>query len=185
MTVTLSPDQKKAIVSLQEARKAGLDRYFTGKPCCRGHIEERRKSDRTCCACARLKTRRQAAPGGSQHDNYRKHQRRKSKRHQAKGAIRYLNRILRNRIRNAVRNGYRAGSAVRDLGCTIPEFRIYIATKFTESMSWDNYGEWHLDHIRPLASFDLTNREQFLIACHFTNFQPLWALDNDIKGATW
>src|SRR5437588_7879678 len=45
--------------------------------------------------------------------------------------------------------GVKAGSAVRDLGCSITEFRDYIAAKFTSGMSWDNHGEWHLDHIRP------------------------------------
>ena len=50
-------------------------------------------------------------------------------------------------------------------------------------MSWDNYGQWHIDHIKPLAEFDLTNRPQFLAACHYTNLQPLWASANHKKGA--
>ncbi len=50
-------------------------------------------------------------------------------------------------------------------------------------MSWDNYGEWHLDHIRPLSSFDIADRAQFLIAAHYTNYQPLWAADNISKGS--
>jgi hypothetical protein len=50
-------------------------------------------------------------------------------------------------------------------------------------MTWDNYGERHVDHIRPLSSFDLTVREEFLQACHFTNLQPLWAEENISKGA--
>ena len=47
-------------------------------------------------------------------------------------------------------------------------------------MSWENYGRkgWHIDHIRPLASFDLTDVEQRRIAFHHTNLQPLWASDN-------
>jgi hypothetical protein len=82
----------------------------------------------------------------------------------------------------AIRRGWKAGSAVRDLGCTIPEFMNYIGLKFKPGMSWDNHGKWHLDHIRPLSSFDLTNREQFLRAAHYTNYQPLWARENMAKG---
>jgi len=49
-------------------------------------------------------------------------------------------------------------------------------------MSWDNYGEWHLDHVQPLSSFDLTDRVDFLEACNWLNIQPLWAEDNLKKG---
>jgi len=91
---------------------------------------------------------------------------------------------LRARMLCAIRNGQRGGSAVRDLGCSIPDFKIYIEGKFISGMTWENYGSWHLDHIRPLAKFDLTDRAQFLQACYYTNYQPLWAEDNLRKGAT-
>ena len=93
-----------------------------------------------------------------------------------------LKHILRSRLCSAVRNKQKTGSAVRDLGCTIEEFKIYIENKFTEGMSWENYGKWHLDHIKPLSKFDLTDREQFLQACHYKNMQPLWGIDNLRKG---
>ena len=89
---------------------------------------------------------------------------------------------LRTRLNKAVQRGTKVGSAVADLGCTIDQFKIYIESLFTPGMSWENRGAWHLDHKRPLASFDLTDRAQFLVAAHFTNYQPLWALDNLRKG---
>jgi hypothetical protein len=91
---------------------------------------------------------------------------------------------LRGRLRTALKNEYKAGSAVNDLGCSIKEFKIYIENMFQIGMSWENYGSngWHLDHKTPLSSFDLSDREQFLKACHYTNIQPLWALDNLKKG---
>ena len=90
---------------------------------------------------------------------------------------------LRSRLASAIRRGYKAGSAVRDLGCLIIELKAYLAAMFSTGMSWDNYGTWEIDHIRPLASFDLANSEQVKEACHYTNLQPLWAKDNARKGA--
>lgn len=97
---------------------------------------------------------------------------------------------LRVRIGKIMREIYKintsnkAGSAVRDLGYSIQDFKKYIESKFQSGMTWDNHGfyGWHIDHIKPLSNFDLTNREQFLIACHYTNLQPLWACDNLRKG---
>ena len=92
--------------------------------------------------------------------------------------------ILRRRLRCALKGNYKTGSAVKDLGCSIDELKSYLESKFLSGMSWDNYGfyGWHIDHIKPLASFDLTDRKQFLEACHYKNLQPLWAKDNLIKG---
>jgi len=92
--------------------------------------------------------------------------------------------ILRNRLNTAIKENFKIGSAVRDLGCTIDELKIYLESKFQNGMCWSNYGKdgWHIDHIIPLASFDLTDRNQLLEACHYTNLQPLWAKDNLSKG---
>jgi hypothetical protein len=49
-------------------------------------------------------------------------------------------------------------------------------------MSWENHGEWHIDHIRPLSSFDLNNENDLLECSHISNLQPLWAIDNIKKG---
>lgn len=89
---------------------------------------------------------------------------------------------LRRRLRNALINKQRRGSAVKDLGCTIEELKKYLEKKFTKGMSWKNYGRWHIDHIVPLSSFDLTKKSQVKKACHYTNLQPLWAKDNLSKG---
>lgn len=85
---------------------------------------------------------------------------------------------LRRRLRYAIKGNVKAGSAVRDLGCSIEELKAYLESLFKPEMTWNNYGEWHIDHIEPLLSFDLTDREQLLEACHYTNLQPLWAKDN-------
>jgi hypothetical protein len=73
------------------------------------------------------------------------------------------------------------------LGCSISDFILYIESLFVDGMTWGNYGfhGWHFDHIRPLASFDLTDPEQQKACFHYTNLQPLWAKDNMLKGAKW
>ena len=91
---------------------------------------------------------------------------------------------LRSRLCNALQRNTKSGSAVKDLGCSIGEFKTYLESKFQSGMNWDNYGYygWHIDHIKPLTYFDLTDRNQLLEACHYTNLQPLWAKDNLIKS---
>ena len=74
------------------------------------------------------------------------------------------------------------------VGMSPDELMNYLENKFTEGMTRDNYGKWHVDHIRPLASFDFTGpdrEEQLHIAWSHTNLQPLWALDNIRKGARY
>ena len=95
-----------------------------------------------------------------------------------------LSNRLRHRLRMALKKEFKSGSAVKDLGCSIEELKLHLESKFQPGMSWDNWDRygWHIDHIKPLASFDLTDRKQFLEACHYTNLQPLWATDNIIKG---
>jgi hypothetical protein len=78
----------------------------------------------------------------------------------------------------------KSGSAVRDLGCSIEQLKQHLESKFQTNMSWNNYGPtgWHIDHIIPLSKFNLSIREELLKACHYTNLQPLWAIDNICKG---
>lgn len=66
------------------------------------------------------------------------------------------------------------------LGCSAQFLRQYIEDQFLEGMTWDNYGTygWHVDHITPCSSFDLTDIKQQKICFHYTNLQPLWAIDN-------
>ena len=99
-----------------------------------------------------------------------------------------IRKTLRTRINSALRaqGASRTASAVKDLGCTIPEFKAYMEGLFKPGMTWDNHSldGWHIDHIRPLVAFDLSDPEQQKLACHYTNLQPLWAEDNLSKSKT-
>lgn len=93
---------------------------------------------------------------------------------------------LRSRVRVALhgykRGSRKAGGAVSDLGCTIGELLVYLEAQFAPGMTWDNYGEWELDHIKALSLFDLTDPVQFKEAANYKNLQPLWKVDNQKKG---
>lgn len=65
----------------------------------------------------------------------------------------------------------------KNIGCTRGELVEYLEKHFTDGMSWDNYGQWHIDHIIPLSKFKGKSPN------HYTNLQPLWAKDNWSKGA--
>lgn len=92
---------------------------------------------------------------------------------------------LRGRLYRALRGDFKTGSAVRDLGCTISELRAYLEAQFLPGMTWENWSlrGWHIDHIVPLSSFDLSDPQQFAKAVHYTNLRPLWATENLSKGA--
>lgn len=93
---------------------------------------------------------------------------------------------LRARIIDVIKKqgGYKSEKTLDLLGCTHEEFQNYIASKFTEGMSWNNYGRhgWVLDHIIPCSYFNLKNAEDQKLCFHHTNYQPLWFIDNALKG---
>jgi hypothetical protein len=91
---------------------------------------------------------------------------------------------LRNRMRIALKRCSKIGSAVKELGCSIPELKTHLESRFQPGMTWDNHtiDGWHIDNIIPLSSFDLSDPNQFKRACHYTNLQPLWWRDNLAKG---
>jgi hypothetical protein len=101
-----------------------------------------------------------------------------------------LRKSLRSNLTSAVARNAQTGSAIRDIGCSVDELKAYLATMFRDGMSWDNWRMiWQIDHIRPLISFDLTKRKQYLVACHYTNLQPLLVAEHFRKNTeerrTW
>jgi hypothetical protein len=93
-----------------------------------------------------------------------------------------IRRILRGRFSAAISKEYKRSSCLDILGCTIREFKEYIESQFVSEMTWSNHGKWHIDHIIPCCSFDLTDPAQQAICFHYTNMQPLWAWDNLSKA---
>lgn len=94
-----------------------------------------------------------------------------------------LSRCLRASLNNALNGKTKSGSHIKDLGCTVDQLKKHLESQFKPGMTWNNHTlkGWHIDHIKPLSSFDLSDREQFLQAVHYTNLQPLWAHENLTK----
>ena len=96
-----------------------------------------------------------------------------------------LAKIIRTRVLNALKNGHKSKSTLELLGCSVEEVWNHLESKFKPGMTKENHGLWHIDHIKPCASFDLTDPEQQAICFHYTNLQPLWAVDNRRKGSRY
>ena len=93
-----------------------------------------------------------------------------------------LTNIIRTRIYRAIKesNTKRHKSIEQLIGCNLDALKVYIESQFDSSMNWDNhsvYG-WHIDHIKPINTFDLTDIEQQKECFHYTNLRPLWSTDN-------
>ncbi len=73
------------------------------------------------------------------------------------------------------------------MGYSVTELMKHLEQQFTDGMSWDNYGEWHIDHIRPVSwfKFKSTDDKEFKDCWSLTNLQPLWARDNLSKCNRW
>ena len=92
----------------------------------------------------------------------------------------HLKNIVSRRIHHALKSDKELRS-LEYIGCDIETLRTHLENQFTEGMTWENQGLWHIDHIIPVA-YDNPTSEQKIERLHYTNLQPLWAVDNISKG---
>jgi predicted transcriptional regulator len=92
-------------------------------------------------------------------------------------------RRLRKRLKDFIKSGTK--THVHLFGCSSHLLRIHIESQFKQGMSWSNYGDWHIDHIRPCASFLFEERSDALLCFNWRNLRPMWAKDNHRKGSKW
>ena len=88
--------------------------------------------------------------------------------------------VLRTQLGQALKNNLKAGHTLDLLGCSIEFLKKHLESQFKDGMNWDNRGNngWHIDHIRPCCTFNLSDPKQQEQCFHYTNLQPLWKLDN-------
>ena len=192
-------------ISRQQAKEQGLKHYFTGKPCKHGHVDIRQVSSESCMECLRqrsLKKQREylaTEEGRAKERNrmrivnasgyYRTPEQRKRKaeyiRQRRQSDIQqWIKDRLRKRLWDCLGNA--VGKRSKELtGADIDVVKAHLERQFVDGMTWENRGAWHVDHIRPCASFDLTDPKQQRQCFHYTNLQPLWAEDNLAKSDRW
>lgn len=146
-------------VSRVEAAQRGLLRFYTGRPCKAGHVAERYVGNKHCVVCngekARLRERLRA---------------------EADPSYRMYRSVLR-RSQQALLGRYKPALA---LGCGHAILRDHLWRQFTEGMAWERYGQWEVDHIQPLSA--ARSLPEAVRLCHFSNLQPLWKRENQLKG---
>jgi hypothetical protein len=139
------------------------------KECGGGHICEHNKLRSSCKEC-----------GGSQICEHG----REKKSCKECDFIGFLSNRVRSRIWSALKSNKELSSK-EYLGCDIETFKVHIEKTFEEGMNWDNYGEWHIDHIIPIKYIEddkVADLEEVVKRLHYTNTQALWASDNMAKG---
>lgn len=189
------------IISNKEAKSKGLTRYFTGIPCKKNHICERIVSSRKCVECNRLylsdryrkdieyknKTiqRLDKLNGGLPRNRWKTITQDKKKQH--KRDAYYRNKVhhtMRSLLRRCLKSSSFSLSLIESrLGYSKENLIKRIECQFLRGMSWENHGEWHIDHKKPVSAF---GKDQNPILINMLcNLQPLWAVDNLKKGSKW
>jgi len=85
---------------------------------------------------------------------------------------------LRTRIYHVLKGINKSASTEKLVGCSLEFLKQHLEKQFKLGMSFSNYGKWHIDHIKPCASYDLSKPEEQKKCFNYSNLQPLWAEEN-------
>lgn len=199
------------IVSRNQALETTLPRYFTGVPCRNGHISERYTVNHTCVECGKLICKRTYVKHSNKikshvkdkywetPEKYREYQRayrrdddnkekiRKRHRERYKNDIEYkITGLIRGHLNKMVyryMGGNKHSVTNKNVGYSSRDLKEHIESQFEPGMSWENHGEWHIDHIIPLSVLVKWGVTDPSVVNALHNLRPLWAEDNMSKGA--
>jgi hypothetical protein len=109
------------------------------------------------------------------------------KRLRYKNDVRYrLTQLIRSRLRASLKASrtQKRNKTMELIGCDIAALKRWIEAQFTGEMTWENHGKlWEIDHIKPMASYDISNPEELKQAMHYTNLRPLESKENHLKSS--
>jgi hypothetical protein len=99
--------------------------------------------------------------------------------------FKFKNNISRAIHRNLTegKQGNKTENIFKSIGYDLNELKNHIESQFDSKMNWDNYGKWHVDHIKPVCSYNFSSitDEKFKECWSLKNLRPLWANDNHKK----
>jgi hypothetical protein len=148
----------------EESRKKNLERYHKNKETYKAKHQEWVKNNR---------------------DHINKYNRERRKNDLQHRIRQNLRAGFKQALAAQTKSGFTSNASFKLLGCSFKKLKEHLENNFKDGMSWDNYGKWHIDHIKPLCMHDLSLEAEQKEACHYTNLQPLWAEENTSKGGRW
>ena len=184
----LSPKCKNCIKEEQKTR--GPIYYQKNKEIIRAKHREWHEKNKKSVSERKTKCRRlNPEKAKKQQQEYRKKNKERIKKYHTeynkRDYVRFTQ-ACRSRIREALKNKSKKAFGTEELlGCSIKELKSYLELKFEDGMNWQNFGDWHIDHIKPCSSFDLSKESEQKKCFHYTNLQPLWKHDNLSKGSKY
>lgn len=173
------------IVTLQTARELGLIYYYTGKQCKHGHNSVRFTRTSICKECGRLNAAKRRESNPEYMLNYRKtigpvlSKRRKEDPYY--GMLVAMREMLR-RVRRLT--GLKKAARTESImGYSKEDLVKHLESMFKPGMTWENHGEWHIDHVIPISVMLKRGIHDVQVINALSNLQPLWAKDNHRKSA--
>ena len=168
-------NQTKALTEFHKESKGRNGLKSRCKVCKNAYFRKYRQNN--------LEKKRASQRKSQQRPEYKKKRRaRENKRYHTDPQYR-LAKKLSSRLRKALKGKTKSARTMKLVGCSIAHLQDHLEKQFQPGMTWENHGKWHVDHMMPCASFDLTDPEQQRQCCHYTNLQPLWATENISKNA--
>lgn len=172
----------------RRAKINGEKRYFTGNPCPKGHVAERMTSSGRCVECNSIDKiiNRDKILAQSKEYMRRPETRAKRRAYRLKRLEGRPDLVLLARMRAMLRaclTGSVKGVRGR-LGYTTDELKAHLERQFLKGMTWENMGEWEIDHIIPVSHFKFTSTDDpdFWLCWSLSNLRPLWRSDNRKKS---
>lgn len=165
------PDLLELPRTKQEAIQQGVKFYWTGVPCVDNHMDKRHIS-RGCHSC-QLKAQYKWRQGKGKNSFSKS-----VSGYQQRNLGYFITRGVLKRLLKRKTTGLKVHQVDELLGYSASQLRERLESQFKEGMSWDNWGEWHIDHIKPVAQFKREGITDPKIINALSNLQPLWAEEN-------